>query len=156
MRPRSVTHASFVLERVYPVSPAQLFAAFATTRAKAQWFGAPDEGTETLELDFRVGGREQSEGRSPSGGRFRYEAIYRDIIPNERIVYAYDMHVDEIRISVSLTTIELQPEAGATRLTLTEYGAYLDGLDTPGEREHGVGWLLDRLGEVLAPGLVAQ
>jgi uncharacterized protein YndB with AHSA1/START domain len=146
---RSVTHASFTLRRLYPVPPARAFAAFATSKAKAQWFGAPDEGSAALQLDFRVGGREHSEGRDPTGQRYRYDATYQDIVPDERIVYSYDMHLDEERISVSLATIEFRPEAGGTRLVLTEYGAYLDGLDNPEAREHGTNWLLDQLGKVL-------
>ena len=34
-------------------------------------------------------------------------------------------------------------------MTLTEQGAYLDGLDNAGLREHGTGVLLDQLGAVL-------
>jgi uncharacterized protein YndB with AHSA1/START domain len=149
MSDRSVTHASFTVRRLYPVPPARAFAAFATTKAKAQWFGAPDEGTETLQLDFRVGGREHSKGRVPTGDTYRYDATYQDIVPDQRIVYAYDMHLNDRRISVSLATIEFKPEAGGTRLVMTEHGAFLDGLDTPEEREHGTNWLLDRLGTVL-------
>ena len=36
-----------------------------------------------------------------------------------------------------------------TRLTLTEQGVFLDGLDTPAEREHGTKALLDALGSHL-------
>ena len=149
MNERSVTHATFTLRRNYPVPPARAFAAFATSKAKSQWFGAPDEGSETLQLDFRVGGREHSEGRGPTGQTYRYDATYQDIVPDERIVYAYDMHLDDERISVSLATIEFRPEAGGTHLVLTEYGAFLDGLDKPEDREHGTNWLLDQLGKVL-------
>jgi uncharacterized protein YndB with AHSA1/START domain len=41
-------------------------------------------------------------------------------------------------------------EPGGTRLLFTEQGAFFDGLDDPAQREHGTGWLLDRLGKVLA------
>ena len=79
-----------------------------------------------------------------------FEARYWDIVPNERIVYAYDMHLDDTRISVSLATIQLQPTTGGTRLVLTEQGAFLDGHDTVAAREHGTGELLDSLGAFLA------
>ncbi len=63
------------------------------------------------------------------------------------------MHLDERRISVSLATVELKP-AGATpdagtRLIYTEQGAFLDGYDNAGQREHGTRALLDKLGEAL-------
>lgn len=53
------------------------------------------------------------------------------------------------RISVSLTTVELIPAEGGTRLVFTEQGAFLDGRDTPELREHGTNELLDALGKSL-------
>jgi hypothetical protein len=59
------------------------------------------------------------------------------------------MYLDETRISVSLATVELAPEGGGTRLVYTEQGAFLDGHDTPAQREQGTGSLLDALGAEL-------
>ncbi|TMG34851.1 MAG: hypothetical protein E6H88_14185 [Chloroflexi bacterium] len=70
-------------------------------------------------------------------------------MPNERIIFAYDMHVDDKRISVSLATVELEPKGAGTRLVFTEQGAFLDGYDDAGSREHGTRELLDALGTVL-------
>jgi hypothetical protein len=60
-------------------------------------------------------------------------------------VLTYDMHLDDRRISVSLQTIELRPEGKGTRLKLTEQGAFLDGYDDAGSREHGTRELLEAL-----------
>jgi uncharacterized protein YndB with AHSA1/START domain len=84
------------------------------------------------------------------GQAYTYEARYQDIVPDERIVYAYDMHTDGQRISVSLGTVQLKPDGDGTRLTYTEQGAYLDGLDTPEQRQQGTGGLFDALAEELA------
>lgn len=81
---------------------------------------------------------------------YTYDATYRDIVPGERFIYAYDMFSDDVRISVSLGAVELAPDGAGTRLTYTDHGAYLDGLDTPEEREHGTNELLDALGRTLA------
>jgi uncharacterized protein YndB with AHSA1/START domain len=78
-----------------------------------------------------------------------YNAVYQDIVPNRRIVYSYELLFGEIRVSVSLATIELISEGSGTRLILTEQGAFFDGIDTPATREHGTGELLDALGAVL-------
>ena len=74
-----------------------------------------------------------------------YDAIYQDIVADQRIVYSYDMHLDERRISVSLATVEFKPSAGGTRLVFTEQGAYLDGFDDPAVREEGTRELLGAL-----------
>jgi uncharacterized protein YndB with AHSA1/START domain len=147
MSDRSVTHATFVVERTYPASPDRVFHAWADPRAKALWFGGP-EGDEELDLDFRVGGKETSRGTVGSSV-FLYAATYHDIVEDERIVYAYDMYMDDTRISVSLGTVELTPDGDGTRLVYTEKGAYLDGHDTPGQRQEGTEGLLDALGESL-------
>jgi hypothetical protein len=42
-----------------------------------------------------------------------------------------------------------KPEGSGTRLSLIEYGAYLDGYDDAGSREHGTRWLLGKMGESL-------
>ncbi len=147
MPERSVTHATIVVERTYDASPARVFKAFADKDAKSKWFGGGDE--IRWDLDFRVGGREVNVGRMDGGAVFTLEALYQDIVPDERIVYSYDMKMNDERISVSLATVQIEPVDGGTRLTYTEQGAYLDGLDTPEQREHGTGELLDALGKSL-------
>jgi uncharacterized protein YndB with AHSA1/START domain len=149
MTERSVKHATFVVERTFDASPARVFAAWAEPETKARWFGSDeDEGSGMHELDFRVGGKESSSG-SVDGNAYSFEALYQDIVPEERIVYSYDMHLGETRISVSLGTVELKPEAEGTRLTYTEQGAFLDGLDTAEQRQQGTGGLFDALAKEL-------
>ena len=151
MTQRSVTHATFTVERTYPAPPEEVFAAWAEPRAKAQWFASADAlDSGEFELDFRVGGHELNRGGPDGGPVFTYDARYYDIVDNERIVYAYEMHMDDARISVSLATIELAPDGAGTTLVLTESGAFLDGHDTPEQREGGTGTLLDALGKALA------
>jgi uncharacterized protein YndB with AHSA1/START domain len=147
---RTVTHGTFVIERTYDATPARVFAAFADPALKQRWFGDSAMGAAHYELDFRVGGRELSQGTIPDGPTFIYDARFQDIVPDQRIIHTYEMHIDGQRISVSVATIEFKPEGNATRLVFTEQGAFLDGLDNPAEREHGTRELLDALGGELA------
>jgi uncharacterized protein YndB with AHSA1/START domain len=78
-----------------------------------------------------------------------YDARYQDIVPNQRIIFSYDMSLDETRISVSLATVELTAAGAGTRLRYTEQGAYLDGHEAPRMREQGMGELLDALDQEL-------
>jgi uncharacterized protein YndB with AHSA1/START domain len=147
---RSVTHAAFVIERTYAALPARLFAAWADPAAKARWFAGPEDWESgKYELDFRVGGRERASGGPQGGPVHTYEARYQDIVPDQRIVLTYDMHLDDRRISVSLVTVEFRPEGAGTRLVFTEQGAFLDGYDGPAQREQGTRDLLDALGAEL-------
>jgi uncharacterized protein YndB with AHSA1/START domain len=146
---RSITHATFSLERVYSASPAKVFAAFAKPEQKTKWFGGPPEWEGKHSMDFRVGGRESSVGGPKGGQVHRFDALYEDIVPDERICYTYDLYLDDTRISVSLATIELRPEGKGTRLVLTEMGAFFDGWEDPKLREGGTVWLLDKLAKLL-------
>lgn len=146
MTKRSATHATFVIERDFPHPPAKVFDAFANPHSKAKWFGGPEEWEKSdHELDFRVGGKESVSGGPPGGPVHHYNAAYWDIIPNERIVSAYEMRIGAQRISVSLATLEFKPKGAGTRFVLTEQGVFLDGYDDAGERERGTRELLDNL-----------
>ncbi|MGH8962255.1 MAG: SRPBCC family protein [Jatrophihabitantaceae bacterium] len=151
MTETSVQHDTFVLQRTYPATPARVFAAWSDPKAKAVWFtGSDDFDASEYELDFRVGGREFTRGTVPGGtSTYVYEARIEDIVPDARIIYSYYMLMDGKRISVSVTTVQLKAVDDGTRLTLTEHGAYLDGLDKPEFRQEGVGEQLTALGELL-------
>ena len=146
---RSTVHSTFIIERTYAASPERVFAAWSDQAAKAQWFGPGEKHAESYSLDFREGGREHLSIPTPDGAVYSFDAVYADIVPAQRIVHTYDMHRDDARISVSVATIEFEAVGDATRLTLTEQGVFLDGLDAPAEREHGTNAMLDALGSHL-------
>jgi uncharacterized protein YndB with AHSA1/START domain len=146
----SVVHATFCIERSYEASRAQVYRALTDPVAKAKWFGAGGAFTPLArEMDVRSGGRELLKARWSSGLVTTFEAHYHDVVPEERLVYAYSMYLDERKISVSLVTFELKAAGTATRLLLTEQGALLDGYDDAGSRERGSAALLDALGDSL-------
>ena len=120
MSERTIKHKAFVIERKFPQSAERVFNAFANPAAKArcQW---------TQELRARVGGREQLVGTWTGGKTSAFDAYYQDIVPKERIIYAYGMKINGVPISVSLATIEFKPAGTGTLLIITEQGAFLDG-----------------------------
>ncbi len=149
MSGRSTEHATFVIERELGAPPARAFAAWSSSEAKSQWFGPPK--MDEYEFDFRAGGHERFAAEIPDGARYRYVALYQDIVPDERIVYTYEMYRDEDRISVSVATIEFAAAGdGGTALKLTEQGVFLDGHDTVAMREHGTREMIDGMAKVVS------
>jgi len=149
---RSVVHASFDLERTYDAPVARVWKALTDPAAKQKWFAGTPGKWELLErhMDVRVGGAERVRGRWEGGVVSTFDAVYHDVVANARLVYSYVMHLDDKKISVSLATMQLREADGRTTLKVTEQGAFLDGYDDAGSREHGTGLLLDALGASLA------
>lgn len=145
---RSIVHDTFRIERTFDASIQRVFSAFSDLENKVKWFGGPESWrTARRELDFRVGGEEVLSGGPVGGPLHTFVARYFDIVPERRIVYAYDMYVGEQKLSVSLASIELVPRAARrTELTITEQGAYLDGVENGSQRREGTERLMDRLG----------
>ena len=140
----TVTHSSFTLQRDYSVPPERVFAGFASKELKEKWFGDPSQPPEVWDFDFREGGREYTSGEF-HGQNSIFDAVYHDIVENERIVFSYVMHFGADKLSASLQSIELTATPTGTRLVLTEHGAYLDGHDNPRGREEGTRGLLEQL-----------
>ena len=149
----TVAHDTFVIERTYDVPVAQTFRAWADPALKARWFaGSADALGAGYELDFRIGGHERNRGGPPGGPVYTYDSEFRDIVPDERIVYTYEMYAGDDRISVSVATVLFRPLASTTQLVLTEQGVFLDGHDTSAQREDGTRSLLESLAVALGEG----
>jgi uncharacterized protein YndB with AHSA1/START domain len=156
----SATHATFTLERFYPVPAARVFAAWADPAAKARWF-APAPGS-AHELDFRVGGREVARGTRNDGPVMTFESFYQQILPRERIVYTSTLSTAGTLATVSLTTVEFrsthdetaydETARDGTQLLLTEQGTFLDGHEEPRWREQGTAGQLTALARELEAG----
>lgn len=123
------------------------------TGAGVSSMGRPDCQSQVVfeagDLGFPGWGREYSRGGPPEGPLFTFDASYQELVPEQRIVYTYTLDSGDVRISVSITTVELIKVEGGTKLIYTEQGAFFDGHDTPEIREHGTNIMLDTLGKVV-------
>lgn len=156
MTDQPVIHDTFTIERTYPAPASRVFAAFASHEAKNVWADTgdltPGANANGKAFDFRIGGHELF-GFGYNNTDYRYDARYYDIIPDQRIIYSYEMYADGTRISVSVATIEFVPTADGTSLTWTEQGVYLDGFDgadASNLRRGGTEEMLDGLAKYLA------
>ena len=78
--------------------------------------------------------------RCRGSGAVGSRPTYHVVEPDAQIVYSYVMYHDDVRLSVSLTSIELDAidDGAATRLVFTEQGAYFEGGDAAhAAREEG-------------------
>ncbi|HEY4215202.1 MAG TPA: SRPBCC family protein [Steroidobacteraceae bacterium] len=163
MTARAPVHDTFALERRLAFAPQTVFAAWSSVEAKSRWFVGPTGWElEHRELDFQVGGREVLTGRRSDGKVSHFDSRYYEIVPDQRIVYVYDMYTDDIRLSLSLVTVEFRAivertrmiegtrMVEGTRLVVTEQGVFFGDKQDARNREHGTGILLNQLERALA------
>ena len=74
---------------------------------KARWFAGDST---RYQLDFRPDGIERNRG-DHDGKAISWESLYREIVPDERIVYTSVLSEDDAVITASLTTVEFTPMA---------------------------------------------
>lgn len=139
--------ATFTVERRIKAAPARVYRAFSDPEAKKKWFGGDPKAWKSIvrEMDFRPGGKERARGQWQNGATSDFQCTYHDIVPERRIVYVYDLYVNDQKLSVSLATIEIFPDGADARLVITEQGVFFDGGDDAKHREQGTNYLMDVL-----------
>jgi len=149
---RQAAHTTFVIEREFAASPARVFGAWADPEAKKRWTDChPGSWTRSHSLDFRIGGLEVNSAFDEQGVGHHCQSLYLDIVPGERIVYAYDIVSAGVRISVSLVTVEFKAAGAGARMVFTEQAVFLDGAPGLEERIEGTGEGFDRLALEVEP-----
>ena len=151
MTGQAAQFTTFTIERHFSHDPAAVYSAWSSAEARAKWFaGGSEVKQEQRELDFRIGGREQLRCVWNSGTISHFDSRFFDIVNNQRIVYAYDMYIDQKKLSVSLSTVEFIPAKDGCLMKYTEQCAFLDGYADNGSREHGSRQLIEQLADSLA------
>ena len=143
-------HATIVIERTYSASVERVFGAFANPQARARW-SAPSDAAVLIydEADFRVGGRDTFRCGAKSDPKFLGETRYHDIIPDRRIVSSATIDTNGKRLSVALTTMDLEPEGSSTKVKLAVQIVSLDSPDMIEGTKIGYTGSLDNLAREL-------
>jgi uncharacterized protein YndB with AHSA1/START domain len=107
------------------------------------WFGPAKvrAGSLQAETDLRVGGSYRISFHSEAGEYSEVGGVYREIVPNARLVFSWAWHSTPER--ESQVTVQLKPDGDATLLTLTHERFF----DEAARDNHARGWaeLLDKL-----------
>ena len=95
-----------VSSRVFRVSRAVLFDAFADPKKLEQWWG-PDEFSNTFHLfDFREGGKWEFTMHGPDETKFLNDKEFVEIVPNERIVLRHIQPTHLFTMTISFADAE--------------------------------------------------
>ncbi len=139
------------MSEVIPRRRQLVFAAFSDPVKKRRWFAEGESSKlEEFAMDFRVGGMERVCFRLRNGMLCRNDTVYQDIVPDQRIVIAYTMRMNDRRISSSQATTELMPSEKGTNLIFTEQAAFFEGADGPQMRQEGWQLLFEQLASEMA------
>jgi uncharacterized protein YndB with AHSA1/START domain len=103
------------LRRVLPVPREVAFQAFTLPDRMAEWF-APGPMTARVRADVRQGGKYRIEMRGPDGASYVAIGTYREIIPNERLVFTWGWEGPDYR--ETLVTVEFRGRDASTELLL--------------------------------------
>jgi len=135
-----MTLPSVTIVRRIKAPPARIWAAITQADLMLRWWG-PDAGpTLSVVADVRPGGRFSVVFRLMSGEEHNPTGIYREVVPEKKLVFTWDLPGAE---PASLVTFRLEPFDGGTELTLTH--EHLPDEEARDSHERGWNGLLDKL-----------
>lgn len=138
---------SLRIRRVYPHPVAAVYAAWSDPEEMKRWMAPTDDfGATEVTMDVRVGGRYRIVMHAPSGEQHRVDGLFREIVPNRKLVYTWAWAGTPER--ESLVTVEFRPAGEGTEVLLTHQRFF----DSEARDKHQHGWngCLDRLSRYLA------
>ena len=130
------TTPSLSFVRTLRSAPDRVWRAWTDPEAMKRWFAPSDAFTvPVVEADVRLGGRYRIVMKSPDGEERDVRGVYREIVPNEKLVFTWAWQSTPER--ESLVTLRLRPAGSGTELTLTHEQLH----DTESLDVHRRGWV---------------
>jgi uncharacterized protein YndB with AHSA1/START domain len=137
------------IERIIDAPRPVVYEAWTDYDCMAQWPAPRGYLITHSEADPRPGGTWRSCMRSPAGEDLWLGGTYREVVPNERLVFTHAWEGPEGEPGhETLVSVELEDHEGGTRLSFCQ-----SGFQTIAERDgHAHGWneAFDRLDELLS------
>jgi uncharacterized protein YndB with AHSA1/START domain len=127
---------SLTLTRRLRAQPEKVYAAWTEPENLVQWFGPGqvEPGSTRADLDVRVGGRYRISFTGSNGEYHEVGGVYRDVVPNQRLVFSWAWHSTPER--ESLVTVSIKPDGGGTLLTFQ----HAQFVDETARDNHQRGW----------------
>jgi len=138
---------SLSIVRKFDAAPAKVWRAITEPEMLKQWMAPADAFiVPVAEAELRVGGRYHIVMNAPDGEVHDVSGVYREIVPNKKLVYTWAWKTTPER--ESLVTIELRAAGNGTELTLK----HEQFADEEARNHHEQGWngCLARLEKALA------
>ena len=110
------------LHRVFTAPPERVYRAFLDADAQAKWLPPHGFTCKVHDFDPKVGGRyRMSFSNFSGGGSHAFGGTWRELVPNERIVYT-DQFEDPNMPGEMLTTVTLKAVSVGTELHVVQEG----------------------------------
>ena len=139
---------TLTLTRRFRARPEKVWAAWTEAERLIGWFGPANvkPGTLSADLDVRVGGSYRISFDHESGEHSEVGGVYREVVPNERLVFSWAWHSTPER--ESLVSVSIKPDGAGTLLVFTHEQFF----DEKARDGHLRGWteLLGKLETFLA------
>lgn len=148
-KPASAERPSLTLTRRFRARPGKVWAAWTDPEKLIAWFctAKAKPGSFRAELDVRVGGSYRiSFDMADSGEYSEVGGIYREVVPNEKLVFTWAWHSTPER--ESLVTVSIKPDGAGALMIFTHEQFF----DETARDSHNKGWteLFTQLEQVLA------
>lgn len=107
------------IRRVFDAPRAMVFEAWTQSALAAHWWGPQGFTITSCTMDVRPGGTYRISMRSPEGTVHTKRGVYREVVPDERLVFTYAWEDAAGRPGhETVVTVRFADEDGKTRLTL--------------------------------------
>ena len=139
---------SLTLTRRFRARPEKVWTAWTDPETLIGWFSTTKAkpGSMRAELDVRAGGRYRISFEMQSGEYSEVGGVYREVVPNEKLVFSWAWHSTKER--ESLVTVSIRPDGAGSLMVFTHEQFF----DEAARDNHAKGWseLFGQLETILA------